>query len=310
MLLCVRSRRAMAEPVRPRTASQSSPLKRSRIENPAQELQPAVRERREELVADVIGEQAIVAGKAGDGAAHVVLGEQRQPGQVESRGPALGPFEQGVELGGGEPHPEGREHGGPLGLGHRQLATAELDQQAAGAQLRQRQGRVGAGGDGDLGAGTGVLRQGGDHRQRLRRLEMLELVDDEDGAAAAGGKRFGQPRQHGDLDVGRRPGERSGDAVRQRLDPVERVEHPLEQEDRVVVGVAEGQRGEGTGVAGGPLREENGLAVAAGSAEQDQRSGRALQLLEQARARDQAGKRRARQVDPGDRVALRRAPVG
>ena len=107
-------------------------------------------ERGQDLVAQVVGHQPVVAGEGGDGRAAIVPAPDRERGDVERGGPALRALQQRGEIGGLELDPRHAQHRGRLPARHRELRGAQLDDEPLRAQGAERQRRLAPGGDRQL----------------------------------------------------------------------------------------------------------------------------------------------------------------
>ena len=198
---------------------------------------------------------------------------QRERGEREGGGPALGPVHQGLHVGAPERQPAALEQPGRLGDAHRQLGHADLGQRAARAQPAQRQRRLGARGDREPATLGQVALEGVEHLERLAAVEPLGAVDHEHERAA----RLEREREAGEPDDAlalARAGAGSGAPDAGRGDLVERV---LEVEDEragvVAAGVA-GDPRERPRVLAAPLAQQRRLAVAGrGDEDGDRRGG-------------------------------------
>ncbi len=253
----------------------------------AEEVELAAADRLEEFFPDVVDDEAVVAGEAVDRLAGLGRVAQRQPGQVEGRGPALGPPHQRLQLVGGDAQAERPQQLVAFPLGHHQVAGAELVDPAVGPQAADRQLGLGAGGEDQLGPRRQV---GGERRHHLERrgvLDPLEVVEHEDERDLPPLQRPPEAGQHDVLEVRLEVGERGADLGRDRLDRVERGDDRADQHRRVVVGVAEDQGRVGTRIALGPLRDQHRLPVARRGVQQDHRRRGPFEPGQQARTLDQ-----------------------
>ena len=107
-------------------------------------------ERGQDLVAQVVGHQPVVAGEGGDGRAAIVAAPDRERGDVERGGPALRALQQRGEIGGLELDPRHAQHRRRLPARHRELGGAQLDHEPLRAQGAERQRRLAPGGDRQL----------------------------------------------------------------------------------------------------------------------------------------------------------------
>jgi hypothetical protein len=209
-----------------------------------QELDPAAGDREQELIPDVVDDEAVVAGEAGDRPAQVGNLTERQPGEVERRRPALGPLDQRLELLRAQLEAQPGEQLAAFGRRHHQVLAAELGQAAVGPHPAQRQRRLGSGREDQLRAGADLAGDRGDGGHRGRRVEPLEIVKDEDEGRLAAGQRLAEARQYGSLHV--RVGVPEGvfNLGGHRLDRLQHRDNRADQQRRVVVLIAEDDRGE------------------------------------------------------------------
>jgi len=116
---------------------------------PDGKLGQLARQRREHLVAEILGETVIIASEAVERSAQVDLFPERQGREVQAGRPPLGSrherLQRGeVELEAGLPQEDRR-----FGRHHREVLDANLDERAARAQAPERHRGLGAGPNGD-----------------------------------------------------------------------------------------------------------------------------------------------------------------
>ena len=157
-----RARRACAwPPARPVTASQSGPVSRSRIDVAQQEVPDVGGLAGQHLLGEVVDDVAVVAGEPGDERADVVaaLHATARPAAGRRSSPRC------ARRASRRRRSVSARPIGPLryaaasSVGEAQVGGPDLDQLAAGAQPRQRQRRVGAGGEDQVQLRRQVLEQ-------------------------------------------------------------------------------------------------------------------------------------------------------
>ena len=165
---------------RPVTASQSGPVSRSRTDVRSRKSRTSVGLAGQHLLGEVVDDVAVVAGEPGDERAGVVAALHRQRGQLQGGDPALGALVQrrDVALGQREAHRAVEVGRGLLG-GEAQVGGPHLDQLAACPHPRQRQRRVGPGGEHQVQLRRQVLEQERHPVVHLGRLDEVVVVEDQ-----------------------------------------------------------------------------------------------------------------------------------
>ena len=198
-----REPRGAASPVprRPSSASHAGPLSTSSTEaqrrsSSALRVQPG-----EQLVAQVVGREAVVAAEARDGAVRVGAAAQRERREVEPDGPPLRPAEEQQRVVGRDVEAGEVQHLRRLAARHREVARPQVDELALRAQATDRQRGLLPRGEHELRA---VGQQLGDRRDRVERLgraHAVQVVQHEHERAADAVERAGRRR----ASVGRGP---------------------------------------------------------------------------------------------------------
>ena len=243
---------------------------------------------------EVVDDVVVVAGEAGDERAGVVPPLQRQRGQLQGGDPALGTTLERADVVGGQPQAHRAvEIGRGLVGREAQVGRPHLHQLTAGAQLGQRQRRVGAGGEDQMQPRRLVLEDERHSVVHLRRVEHVVVVQHEDDLRRHG---FDLVEQCGERRLRHRRG-RGQQLQRRVADPGHRrLEggHQVRPEQRgVVVPAVQGQPGDrraGRGRRAEPFGEQRRLAEA-GRRGQDgeRRPGRAAQPFGEPTACDRTG---------------------
>ena len=254
----------------------AQPLRHARAQ---EELAPRRRLQGEDLVGQVVGHRAVVAGELGDEGVRVILAGQGQPGQPQPRRPALGPLHEALELVRAQGEPEAGEHRRALLRGEREVGGAHLAEATGEAQPGEREVRVGAGGTDDV-EPVAEAEQLAQRRDRSA-ADALEVVQHDDRASGRGGQRVGKPQ-----------GERVVERVARRLEALERRpgaaqcgEHVGPEARRV--GMAGRQRQPRGAAVRRPARQQHRLAPARRGGDEGQRAfGPGVESRVQARARD------------------------
>jgi hypothetical protein len=223
-----------------------------------QELPLIVRQPVEQLVADVVRHQPVVAAEARDGAVHVLLAAERLRREVQAGGPPLGALEQHEhvlrrQLDAGE-----AQHDGRLAARHAQVGRAQVHKPAFGAQAADRQRGLLARGEDEL---RSLGNRVGDRAQcghRLRRRQAVDVVQHEHEGLFRAPQRLGES-----LDVASAiAGDPQMPAAPAGADA--RVERPRDrgaETPRLVVSIADGHPRDGARVPGQPVDEQHRLAV-------------------------------------------------
>ena len=138
----------------------------------------------EDLEPEVVDDRPVVAGERRDEGPPVLAAGERQGGEPEPGGPALGAPVQARDVVGVEPERERVvEQRRRLGVGEAQVGGADLGELAADAQAPDRQRRLGPGGDRELQRRRPAVEE---ERHRLvhpRVGDHVVVVEDEDDPA-------------------------------------------------------------------------------------------------------------------------------
>jgi len=234
---------------------------------------------------------------------------QRESGDLQRRGPALGACGQAGDLGRGELHAHRlRQEGCHLRLGELQVGLANLGQLAPHAQFCERERRVFAGQDDQVRVPRQVSHQ---KRQRVMDRgggdDMVVVQDKRQAVRQVAGRGAQVVDQRGEDGLRRQRlacAEERGRALPQpKSRRPQRGDQPSQEARRVVVTVIERQpRGRGVAARGrAPLGQQGRLAGAGRRGDQRQRAGQARhQPLDQARPRDEVGPRKREQELGGE----------
>ena len=137
-------------------------------------------EPRQDLVGDVVQDMAVARRKVADATRDVRLAGQREARQLQHRGPALGPRHERVEVVIRQLHAHPvREEDLRLLLGEEERVGPKLEELAVGPQPRERQARVLAGRDHQVGLGGQALEQGPDGAPDVRGSDHVVVVEHE-----------------------------------------------------------------------------------------------------------------------------------
>ena len=251
------------------------------------------REPREELEAEVLGHEAVVAREArgaGRGRPSRLQGQRRE---VQAGGPALGPLGQLARV---EPGVHGGQHGFGLLLVQPQLRHADLLHQPPRPPARQRERGLLPARDRELRARREVADQPREPVQAGGIGHGMEVVEHEHQRPLE--RSQGVPDARDPLRPARasRPGKRLEDIGRQRLDPVQRSRDVAQEHHGVVVGGVERDPRERTRIGLGPVGQQRRLAVPGGRDHGHDRRARRPQPLDQRRLRHRSrpGQRRSK----------------
>ena len=219
------------------------------------------RQARQELVAEVLRHEPVFAGESLRVCRAWRPGLQRERGEVQASGPALGPPGQGgnpgrVELGARL----FQQHAG-LALVEPEVGHADLVQPPQRPPPGQGQGRFFPARDGNLRSWRDVLAQRGEHVEAGQVPDSVQVIECQHQRALQSRQRAPDARDTHRPDGRARAGQgvqhRRGD----RLDPVNRGGDALEEQDGVVVLAVEGDPRERTRIGLGPPRQQRRLAV-------------------------------------------------
>ena len=218
----------------------------------------------QDLVGEVVDDEPVAARERSDeGGDLVAVGDaaQRQRGQLQPGDPALRPLVEHLRVldRDGEAHGRGEEGVGLAG-GEPEVGGTQLDELAAGAQPRQRQRRVGPGGQDDPEPLGQVLDEEGDRLVHLGLGDDVVVVEDQHTGVGVGGEVVDQA---GDRVEGRRGG--VGRGARLQPGPLQGGHEVGEEPGHVVVALVEREPGDtdvgvSLGEAADPLGEDGRLA--------------------------------------------------
>ena len=243
----------------------------------------------QQLEAEVLRDEPVVAGKRLGTRRVGRPGLQRERGQVEAGRPALGPPGQLCGVGRVELDPRAPEQRDRLPLVEAEVVHADLVQAPLRPPAGEGQGRLLPARDGDLRARRHVLTQGGEHVEAFRVRDGVQVVEHQHQGMLEGGQRAPETRD------ARQPGRaaRAGQCVenigRERLEAVERGRDVPQEQDRIVVPPVEGHPRERTRIRLCPQRQERGLAVPGGRRDGRERLRRPAQPRDHVGLRDRAG---------------------
>ncbi len=247
----------------------------------------------EDLLDEVVDDEAVVPGEARDEARDVVATLHRQRRELERGDPPLGTSHQRGDLVGRQrqPHHVAQVRRYLVGC-EAQVGGADLDQLPAGAEPGEGEGRVYPGGDDQVDLRREVVQQEGHPVVDVPRLDHVVVVEDQHEVVLDGLELVEQGGE--DLVDRRLRGLQQGE--RSRADPGDGRPHGAQQVRpecrRIVVPLVEGQPGDEPALGPGrrqPLHDERGLAEPGGRGHQDE--ARWLLLLQEAaqpRSRNQA----------------------
>ena len=211
-----------------------------------EEAQPLGVEPVEQLVAQVVGEQPVVAAEPLDGPVQVGPVAQREGGDVETGRPALGPVEQHLHVLERELETGEAQHLRRLAPGHDQVARSQLDQPALGAQAADREVRLAAAREDDLRSRWDGVGEGVDDGERLGRAQVVHVVEGDDQRLVPPFDGVGQRSERQVPGLAQRDRDRGDELIRVVVGAVDRQPH-----HRPRIGLQ-------------PVHEKRGLAVARG----------------------------------------------
>ena len=225
-----------------------------------------VRQRGEELGAEVLRQEPIVASRQGLVAPAGVLAG-REHAETDTRRPALAAPDQLGGLVARETRAQAAQQRLALPPAQRQVGRAQLEQASIRAKPSDRQRRGEASHQSQRRSGRDVLGQRRQHLRRVARPDQLRVVehDHEVLERAQPGR---EPLQLGRPLLREASGRDTGPVVGR--DALERLAEPGEEDGRVVVGLVDGEPCAGPSLALDPLRRERRLAVSRGGDERDE----------------------------------------
>ena len=153
----------------------------------------------------VLRDHAVAAGELGDEPLRVGVAGQRERREPQARGPPLRPLVQQRYSGVGQRDPRGPQQLAGLALGEAQVRRADLGQLARQAQLMQPQPQIVARGQDRVHVRRKVHQQPAQLSERLRRTQLVQIIDNQRDAAAGVGELRQHPVDHRRrVEVGRR----------------------------------------------------------------------------------------------------------
>ena len=132
----------------------------------------------------VLRDRPVAAGELRDEPLRVGVTGQGERREAQARGPPFGPLVQQRRSGLGQRDTRGGEQLAGLPLGEPQIRGADLGQLAGQPQPMQAQPQVAACGQHRVHAGGKVRQQPGELGEGVRGVQLVQIVDDQDEAAA------------------------------------------------------------------------------------------------------------------------------
>ncbi len=214
------------------------------------------------LGAQVVGHEAIVPAERGRGGRDRLLAAQRERGQVEAAGPALGARVEPLGVALRDLDVRLREQRPGVRVVEGEVVAAELEQLAADPHARQRHGALAAPREHEQRAGRQLPCEGAQRVDALPGDELVVVVEHHDDAAGRGRERRAEPRHGARPDARPRGAQGREHAGVDRRGAVDRGREVRQEHDRIVVVAVERQPRERARVDRGPLRQDDRLAVA------------------------------------------------
>ena len=162
----------------------------------------------------VLGDGAVAAGELRDEPLGIRVASQGDRREPQARGPPLGPLVQQRGPGFGQRDTQGVEQLAGLMLGEAQVGRADLGQLAGQAQLMQPQPQIVTRGQQGVHVRRKVGQQPAELSECLRRIQLMEVIDDHRDAGAGIGELRQHPVNHCRCVEVRRRGRRSRPAGR------------------------------------------------------------------------------------------------
>ena len=306
----LRQARRRAPPPGHRVAERS----RERVEDRGleQEVPLARVQRAENDLGQVVDDVAVRAVEGGYEPVRIGALTQGERREVDPGGPALGAPVQDLEALGAET--EGQllvQEDRLLVLRETEVERAQLEQARVGAELRDRDRRIGAARDDELDVPRLRLHEVGERGVAGRVVDRLVVVEDEDELAR---KRLELPDDDRDqrvvhVDVAGLERDLGG-VSEIRADAADRLDDPGPERDRVAVGGIGCEPGERALVELAPLREEGRLPEPRRRSEEDERCVRADEPGAEPRAHDHLGRgREAAQLRLQEKADAAASPI-
>ena len=288
----LRQARRRATPPGHRVAERS----RERVEDRGleQEVPLARVQRAENDLGQVVDDVAVRAVEGGYEPVRIGALTQGERREVDPGGPALGAPVQDLEALGAEPECQLLvQEDRLLVLRETEVERAQLEQARVGAELRDRDRRIGAARDDELDVPRLRLHEVGERGVAGRVVDRVVVVEDEDELAR---KRLELPDDDRDqrvVHVNVAGLERDLRGVSEiRADAADRLDDPGPERDRVAVGGIGGEPGERALVELAPLGEQGRLPEPRRRSEEDERCVRADEPGAEPRAHDHLGRGR------------------
>ena len=221
------------------------------------------RQPREELEAEVLRHEPLLAAEAGGGDRARRPGLDRQRGEVQAGRPTLGALGQRGHVGRVERDAGRFEQQPRLPLVQSQLRRRRSPRPRPCARQRAsgKSGRF-AGRDRDLRPGRNVVQQRRDDVEACRAGDRVQIVEHQHHGALEPSQRIPDARDPRRPRGSAGPGQRVEHRRRERFDAVDRRRDVAQEHDRVVVPAVERDPRERTRIRVGPAGEQRRLAVA------------------------------------------------
>jgi hypothetical protein len=220
------------------------------------------RQPREQLEPQVVGHEAVLAAEGLHLACCRAARPQRERGQVEARGPALGPLRELDDVGVSEVDAGTTQQRRRLVGVETQVVGADLHHPPLRPQPGQRQRRLLPARHHHLRSVRDVVEQCGDRVEARRIGQELHVVEDQDDRVRHAGERRTDARDAGRPDGLAGPRERLEHRRRDLLDAVQRHRYVAQQDHRIVVALVESDHRERPVVVLRQVGEQRGLAKA------------------------------------------------
>ena len=179
----------------------------------------------QDLLDQVAGDGAVVAGQLGHEPARLGMLPQRQGGQPQPGRPALGPPPQRLQLGPGQLDPVVGQQRRRLLEREGQVGLADLGELAGHPQPVQGQRRVGPAGHDQAELGGGVPEQEPELARHRRAARLVQVVEDQHHRAVELQQAADDGAQEAVADLGLRVEAGQQPVRRQRTGPAQRGQH-------------------------------------------------------------------------------------
>jgi hypothetical protein len=229
-----------------------------------------VPDRGQQLVAQVVDDELVVAPEGVDELVGVGRPSEREAGEDQAGGPALRPAAEAVDLGAVERRAHRAEQAGRLVRREAQVGPPDLGDLVAHPEAAEPEGRVDAGRQHDRDLARAEVDEALDAPVHAAVLDQVVVVDDDDERLGDGGEGVHERGHHDEL-VAVRAGHDPLQVVRRdRVGLADGGDQVRPEAGRVGVALLHLEPGDGFGPAGQPGRHEGRLAGAGGGADQDQ----------------------------------------